>query len=160
MARTEEEKKIAHREACRRYREKNPTKDKEYYEANKEKILADQKEKRAVLREDPEWRARQNTYDKKYREGRTEEQRQRRRDWEREYNQRPDVKKRKDANQYVKLAIKFGDLTRPDTCDRCGKECKPEAHHEDYDKPLDVMWLCKECHEGAHHYEQAMESQG
>lgn len=34
-----------HREACRRYRERNPNKDHEYYEANKEKIYKKQRER-------------------------------------------------------------------------------------------------------------------
>jgi ribosomal protein S27AE len=34
-------------------------------------------------------------------------------------------------------------------CIRCGNE-KSLAHHEDYDKPLDVMWLCQPCHKQRH----------
>lgn len=37
-------------------------------------------------------------------------------------------------------------LERPENCQNCGSECKPDAHHEDYDKPLDVIWLCVRCH--------------
>ena len=37
-------------------------------------------------------------------------------------------------------------LTRPPRCECCGSECKPQAHHCDYGKPTDVMWLCKSCH--------------
>lgn len=34
-------------------------------------------------------------------------------------------------------------------CEICGKQTA-EAHHEDYDKPLDVIWLCKK-HHGERH---------
>jgi ribosomal protein S27AE len=34
-------------------------------------------------------------------------------------------------------------------CIRCG-EAKSVAHHEDYDKPLEVMWLCQPCHKQRH----------
>jgi ribosomal protein S27AE len=34
-------------------------------------------------------------------------------------------------------------------CVRCGAT-KSLAHHEDYDKPLDVMWLCQPCHKQRH----------
>jgi hypothetical protein len=34
-------------------------------------------------------------------------------------------------------------------CEKCGKP-KAQAHHDDYSKPLDVRWLCTECH-GEHH---------
>lgn len=30
-------------------------------------------------------------------------------------------------------------------CKVCGKN-KSEAHHEDYTKPLDIIWLCKKHH--------------
>lgn len=48
------------------------------------------------------------------------------------------------ARLAVLSALRNGALVRPATC-RCGKS-KPEAHHEDYNKPLEVTWLCKACH--------------
>ncbi len=50
------------------------------------------------------------------------------------------------AHSIVSHAVITGKLTRPDNCESCFKECKPEAHHEDYSKPLEVDWLCTECH--------------
>jgi hypothetical protein len=43
----------------------------------------------------------------------------------------------------VRRAIKRGILTRQ-PCMWCG--AKAEAHHQDYDHPLEVMWLCHSCH--------------
>lgn len=43
-------------------------------------------------------------------------------------------------------AIRDGRLVRPNACSQCGKTCKPEAHHPDYSKPFDVIWLCRSCH--------------
>lgn len=34
-------------------------------------------------------------------------------------------------------------------CEWCGCE-KVEAHHKDYSKPLEVMWLCNRCHRKWH----------
>ncbi len=50
------------------------------------------------------------------------------------------------AIQRVKYAIKAGKLKRPPACEVCGKVGKVDGHHEDYTKPLDVMWLCRSCH--------------
>ena len=67
-------------------------------------------------------------------------------------------KKYRDANREkfaayrkFKRALKAGILHRPDKCQRCGKKCKPDAHHHNgYDKPLDVLWLCRQCHVDSH----------
>jgi len=59
-------------------------------------------------------------------------------------------KKRIKASNQVNLAIKRGDLTRPDVCEMCGEFGKIEGHHENYDKPLDVTWLCRDCHSRNH----------
>ena len=52
----------------------------------------------------------------------------------------------KPAHRAVSNAIARGRLIRPDKCSHCQKECKPEAHHDDYDKFLEVRWLCRSCH--------------
>lgn len=48
----------------------------------------------------------------------------------------------------VNAAIRNGTLTRR-PCRDCGA-LKVQAHHEDYSKPLDVIWLCQKCHKAVH----------
>lgn len=58
------------------------------------------------------------------------------------------------CHNITERAIERGILVRPDICENCNK--KPteyvngrngiEAHHDDYNKPLAVRWLCKDCH--------------
>ena len=55
----------------------------------------------------------------------------------------------KNAYRVVDAALKSGDLIRPSFCSACGcsdAEHRIEAHHYDYSKPLDVIWLCTPCH--------------
>lgn len=48
------------------------------------------------------------------------------------------------ARSYVKEYIKRG-LVKKKPCSICG-ELKSEAHHEDYYKPLQVVWFCRKHH--------------
>ena len=51
----------------------------------------------------------------------------------------------------VKYAIENGKLVRPDECSDCGcAESNIVAHHEDYSKPFDIVWLCVRCHGKRH----------
>jgi len=50
----------------------------------------------------------------------------------------------------VSQAIERGILVRPEQCSNCGKKCKPQAHHDDYNKLLEVRWLCPQCHADWH----------
>lgn len=46
-------------------------------------------------------------------------------------------------------AIRDGKLIKQ-PCECCGSTENIHAHHCDYDKPLDVMWLCAACHTAWH----------
>ena len=48
------------------------------------------------------------------------------------------------AQNAVKTALFKGEITRPENC-ACGNK-KPQAHHDDYSKALEVRWLCRSCH--------------
>lgn len=48
----------------------------------------------------------------------------------------------------VARALRAGRLHKH-SCERCG-ELKVYAHHDNYDEPLNVMWLCQPCHKVRH----------
>ena len=56
--------------------------------------------------------------------------------------------RRSSAHSAVKRAIISGKIVKS-LCVRCGNK-NSVAHHEDYDKPLDVIWLCQPCHKQRH----------
>lgn len=54
---------------------------------------------------------------------------------------------RRKANVLVGNAVRDGRLQKQ-PCHVCGSAA--EAHHPDYDRPLDVVWLCRPHHKQAH----------
>jgi hypothetical protein len=47
----------------------------------------------------------------------------------------------------VRRAILAGVLLRPDQCQECRRQSViVDGVHEDYDRPLAVVWLCRRCH--------------
>lgn len=66
--------------------------------------------------------------------------------------------KKYSAHQSVAWAVKSGRLVNPGICG-CGSTFHVEAHHDDYDKPLEVRWLCSLCHKRWHaEYGEALNS--
>lgn len=55
-----------------------------------------------------------------------------------------DARKKANCRAYTHVLIKRGKLKK-EPCKVCGSE-KSESHHEDYSKPREVIWLCREHH--------------
>ena len=53
------------------------------------------------------------------------------------------------ARQMVVTATRAG-LIAPQPCEDCGFIGSTEGHHEDYTKPLELIWLCFRCHRIRH----------
>jgi hypothetical protein len=88
--------------------------------------------------------------------------------YNKEYKKR-DYVKEKDKNKFKKLRKKKDirsmarailqknvarlSIKKPSKCSICLEnfnENKIQGHHEDYTKPLDVIWCCRLCHEKLH----------
>jgi len=51
------------------------------------------------------------------------------------------------AVSICEVAKRKGIIHKPEHCDVCGiKHRLIDAHHNDYNKPLDVTWMCRKCH--------------
>ena len=50
----------------------------------------------------------------------------------------------------IAQAIRMGKLIRARICSSCNKEKRTYAHHPDYQKPLEVIWICASCHKLLH----------
>ncbi|UOF78436.1 restriction endonuclease paci restriction endonuclease [Caudoviricetes sp.] len=61
---------------------------------------------------------------------------------------REEDRRRSRAHSAVARAIRSGALVRQ-PCESCNDESSV-AHHDDYDKPLSVRWLCQACHKRHH----------
>jgi len=54
------------------------------------------------------------------------------------------------ASRILRKAIEKGKIIKPLFCSSCDKKTKLVGHHEEYDKPLEVIWLCQSCHKIVH----------
>jgi hypothetical protein len=54
------------------------------------------------------------------------------------------------AKRMFQTAVKNGLIERRGSCEHCASERHVDGHHEDYAKPLDVIWLCRSCHHKRH----------
>ena len=59
---------------------------------------------------------------------------------------RPRRIRTRSARYAAALAEQLGLLTRPRCCAWCRRRLRLERHHWDYDEPLNVTYLCVDCH--------------
>jgi hypothetical protein len=56
-----------------------------------------------------------------------------------------------ESSKVYRAARRTGALVPCDACEDCGTTSEPlQGHHEDYSRPLDVVWLCLSCHCSRH----------
>jgi ribosomal protein S27AE len=62
------------------------------------------------------------------------------------------INNQKKVRAYNKVEwAKFkGRLVGPNLCEKCNTPSRLSAHHDDYDHPLIVRWLCPKCHKRWH----------
>jgi ribosomal protein S27AE len=70
-------------------------------------------------------------------------------------NENRKTKRRSNDKRYIarwklRAAVRFGKIVKPKSCSQCGKETSVVGHHDDYEKPLIVRWLCRKCHTELH----------
>lgn len=53
-------------------------------------------------------------------------------------------------SKLICYAIKIGKIKRPRICEMCEEKRKLVAHHEDYNYPFRIKWLCYSCHKKLH----------
>lgn len=101
-------------------------------------------------KESPEkWRKIQVVYMERHRENskRSRHKTGRYRDYTKVYSATHPLENK--ARRKASYAIETGVLWR-EPCAYCGSDMNVDAHHPDYAKPLDVVWLCRPCHTVEH----------
>jgi len=109
---------------------------KKRYKVNKDSILSHQKEYYETHKED------RANYGKNYRQTKAGKITQRKSI----RKQRQKCPKKTAAYNVLNSAIRYGKMKRSVFCESCGLPAKTEGHHSDYDKQLEVDWLCRKCH--------------
>ncbi len=57
------------------------------------------------------------------------------------------------ARNTLHRLVKTNKIQRPNFCSDCGIKVEKEniqGHHKDYNQPLKVEWLCRDCHKRKH----------
>jgi len=135
-------------------RERSNAIKKAYKERNREAYLAQQREyaRKRYLENREEILEKENSPERKIILGEWREKNRERlnKKYLEVYHTDPDQKKKHQVRAIVNKAIKAGKIVKPICCSVCQKTGRIEGHHEDYDKPLEVIWLCRKCHGNLH----------
>ncbi len=71
------------------------------------------------------------------------------------------------AHDILEKAVLYGKLHNPEICSCCGSSERfkdgrtaIQGHHDDYNKPLDIRWLCQQCHHEWHKHNKPIRFTG
>lgn len=144
-------------------REKKRLKSKEYFEKNKDLILQKRKQKYATISDGFKKRYNQKYYHENKEEicNRSRENYknlscdQKKANTERTKIWRQKNRQKMRAWSALGNALIRGEMKKPNFCEKCSeKNERLHGHHEDYNKPLEVIWLCHSCHMNLHREER------
>lgn len=85
---------------------------------------------------------------RKWRKDHKDELRDYRKEYSKKYYANEANKKKLQTRKKTRYAIISGDLIKK-PCMVCGDK-NSESHHKDYDRPLEIMWLCNKHHHEEH----------
>lgn len=112
---------------------------KEYYWKNRERIRKWRKEN--IDYKEKYWKNRESFLRDHKKYYTSEKGKETRRNYEREqYHNEPQFLKKKKARDIAKY------IPKKDCCEKCSSKKELHNHHPDYDRPREVITLCKICH--------------
>lgn len=118
------------KDRAKRYRAKNKHKvmeyQRKYREEHRDELRMAEKKRRLASGERINARTREIRKGKKY-----------------------NYREKENARQLTRYYVKTGKIKKL-PCSNCGDD-NSQAHHEDYSKPMDVIWFCPPCHKAHHH---------
>jgi len=79
------------------------------------------------------------------------------REWRKDHPLNAEQRRKDNCRSYANAYKKRG-LLKPRPCETCGFFVT-EMHHDDYDKPLEVRWLCRKCHLAFHRAQKTEQDQ-
>jgi len=77
------------------------------------------------------------------------------REWRKIHPLTPIERHKMNCRKYTHMYLKRGKLNRG-PCEVPGCDRPAQMHHEDYDKPLEVRWFCRQHHLGWHMHNKAV----
>jgi len=127
-----------------RHREEKIAYRRQYYQKNRGECLKADKE-RYKRNQQP-----RIEYQRKYRNSNKNQVKDYRRTYYQEHLEKT-LQQQRERNNAFPEKVRAGSIARRDTsleckCSICGSTENLERHHPDYDRPLDVVTLCRSCH--------------
>lgn len=74
------------------------------------------------------------------------------REWRQDHPLNDEQRRKDNCRSYANVYLKRGKIERG-PCEDCGvapEDDTVEMHHADYSKPLEITWLCRDCHLDRH----------